>query len=104
MFTFRSTITTSKRVWTTEGRIRQKSEGDEAVRSRVNSTSQPEGLHSTLLGGEDEEEEDEVTEGSVELADEAQEDDKEKSNDVLASQRSQLTQALLAGLGMSRTK
>ncbi|KAG7154462.1 AP-4 complex subunit epsilon-1-like isoform X2 [Homarus americanus] len=99
----RSMIANTKSVWSTEGRIRQKSEGEESIKSRVDSASQPVGsLQGTLLG--DEEEEDEVTEGSVELADEAQEDEKEKGLETSVIQRSQLTQALLAGLGMTRTK
>ncbi|XP_045622374.1 AP-4 complex subunit epsilon-1 [Procambarus clarkii] len=99
----RSMTAPSKRVWSTEGRIRQKSEGEESIRSRVDSSSQPVGLQGTLLGNEDEEE-DEVTEGSVELADEAQEDEEEKVLETSHNQRSQLTHALLAGLGMTRTK
>lgn len=99
----RSMIVTNKQVWSTEGRIHRKSEGEESVRSRIDSTSQPVGVKGTLLGDE-EEEEDEVTEGSVELADEAQEDDKQEGLEIPAIQRSQLTQALLAGLGMTRTK
>ncbi|XP_069948122.1 AP-4 complex subunit epsilon-1 [Cherax quadricarinatus] len=100
----KSMIAPGKRVWSTEGRMRQRSEGEESVRSRVDTASQPVGLQGTLLGNEEEEEEDEVTEGSVELADEAQEDDKEKELDTSILQRSQLTQALLAGLGMTRNK
>lgn len=96
-------IVTNKQVWSTEGRVHRKSEGEESVRPRIDSTSQPAGLKGTLLGDE-EEEDDEVTEGSVELADEAQEDGKEEQLEISAVQRSQLTQALLAGLGMTRTK
>ncbi|XP_064080769.1 AP-4 complex subunit epsilon-1-like [Macrobrachium nipponense] len=93
----RSTIAPSKKIWSAEGRARLKSEGETSVRSRVDSTSQSVAQQGNLLGPDDDE--DEVTEGSVEMADEAQED-----KDASASQRMHLTQALLSGLGMARTK
>ena len=89
-------VVPSRRVWTTTGRIHQGSDGEDLTRSRGDPTS-------LLRAGEDEDE-DEVTEGSVELADEAQEDQGEAGQDKNPDPRSQLTQALLAGLGMARIK
>ena len=69
-----------------------------SVRSRVSSNPQQATQQGNLLGPDDDEDE-EVTEGSVEMADEAQEDKEAATN-----QRMHLTQALLSGLGMSRSK
>ncbi|KAK4290304.1 hypothetical protein Pmani_036785 [Petrolisthes manimaculis] len=99
----RSLVAPNRRVWSSEGRVRPRSEGEETSRPRFDSGCEPDGLHKTILR-DDEEDEDEVTEGSVELADEAQEDEKAKDNETSNDQRLQLTQALLAGLGMARAK
>ncbi|XP_045121337.1 AP-4 complex subunit epsilon-1-like isoform X1 [Portunus trituberculatus] len=99
-----SLVVPSRRVWSTTGRICQASEGEELNRSRCDPTAPQEGLATTLLRAGEEEDEDEVTEGSVELADEAQEDQGEAEQDKTPDSRSQLTQALLAGLGMARIK
>ncbi|KAK7006781.1 hypothetical protein SK128_007583 [Halocaridina rubra] len=90
----RSTVVPLKNVWSTKGRSRKKSEGETSTKSRLGSQTASQG---NLLGPDDDE--DEATEGSVELADEAQED-----KDAAASQRLHLTQALLSGLGMTRAK
>lgn len=99
-----SMVVPSRRVWSTTGRIRQGSEGEDLNRTRGDPTSPQDGLATTLLRAGEEEDEDEVTEGSVELADEAQEDQGEAGQEKTSDSRSQLTQALLAGLGMARIK
>lgn len=99
-----SMVVPSRRVWSTTGRIRQGSEGEDLNRTRSDPMSPPEGLLTTLLRAGEDEDEDEVTEGSVEMADEAQEDRCETEQDKTPDPRSQLTQALLAGLGMARIK
>lgn len=97
-------VVPSRRVWSTAGRIRQGSEGEDLNRTHSDLTSPTEGLLTTLLRADEDEDEDEVTEGSVELADEAQEDHHEAEQEKTPDPRSQLTQALLAGLGMARIK
>ena len=99
-----SLVVPSRKVWSTTGRIHQAPEGEDLNRSRCDPTAPQEGLATTLLRGGEEEDEDEVTEGSVELADEAQEDQGEADQEKTPDSRSQLTQALLAGLGMARIK
>ncbi|KAG0720987.1 AP-4 complex subunit epsilon-1 [Chionoecetes opilio] len=92
-----SMVVPSRRVWSTTGRIRKGSEGEDLTRHYGDPTSPKEGLLTTLLRAGEDDDDDDVTEGSVEMADEAQED---KTPDA----RSQLTQALLAGLGMAKIK
>lgn len=91
-------------MWSTAGRIHQSSEGEDRNQTRGDPTSPSEGLLPTLMRAGEDEDEDEVTEGSVELADEAQEDQHEAEQEKTPDPRSQLTQALLAGLGMARIK
>lgn len=99
---FRSMLTCGKRVWSNEGRIHQKSEGEPPIRSAADCS-----LKSVVQNENDfplnDDDENDMTEGSVELADEAQED-KQREQDTMSIQRSQLTQALLAGLGMTKSK
>lgn len=93
-----------KRMWSNEGRIHQKSEGEASVGSTTDFSLKSVGQNGNNFPlNDDDDENDDMTEGSVELADEAQED-RQKEQDTLSLQRSQLTQALLAGFGMAKSK
>lgn len=100
----RSMLACGKRMWSNEGRIHQKSEGEASVGSTTDFSLKSVGQNGNNFPlNDDDDENDDMTEGSVELADEAQED-KQKEQDTLSLQRSQLTQALLAGFGMAKSK
>ncbi|XP_047475697.1 AP-4 complex subunit epsilon-1-like [Penaeus chinensis] len=99
----RSMLACGKRMWSNEGRIQQKFEGEASVGSTADFSLKSVSQNGNPFPLNDDDENDDMTEGSVELADEAQED-KQKEQDTLSLQRSQLTQALLAGLGMTKSK